>query len=164
MKFVMKNNKALTSSMYSGSEAEASQRLFRMKMLGFERRSFTLWKKCFSFEEGNTWGRSEYFYFKHGRKSAEEKIPFFSNPHTNRQHKGCLYILSYLSSSVSWLSNKTQTKQLFTKLTDVFNHVGLVHEIQQDLAESLQEKFAKEPKNNTFIQTIKLRLGTISWD
>ena len=38
----------LTSSMYSGSLAEASQRLLRMKMLGLERRSFTLWKKCFS--------------------------------------------------------------------------------------------------------------------
>lgn len=33
---------SLTSSMYSGSLAEASQRLLRMKMLGFERRSFTL--------------------------------------------------------------------------------------------------------------------------
>lgn len=41
----------LTSSMYSGSAADASQRLFRMKMLGLDRRSFTLWKKCFSFKK-----------------------------------------------------------------------------------------------------------------
>lgn len=34
--------------MYSGSLAEASQRLLRMKMLGLDRRSLTLWKKCFS--------------------------------------------------------------------------------------------------------------------
>lgn len=39
--------------MYSGSLAEASQRLLRMKMLGFDRRSFTLWKKCFSCEVKN---------------------------------------------------------------------------------------------------------------
>lgn len=81
MTFAKKNGKVLTSSMYSGSEAEASQRLFRIKMLGFERRSFTLWKKCFSFEEGNTLGKSEHFHFRHDRDSAEEKTPFFSNPH-----------------------------------------------------------------------------------
>lgn len=40
----------LTSSRYSGSKTDASQRLFRMKMLGFDMRSFTLWKKCFSFQ------------------------------------------------------------------------------------------------------------------
>lgn len=34
--------------MYSGSLADASQRLLRMKMLGLDRRSLTLWKKCFS--------------------------------------------------------------------------------------------------------------------
>ncbi|TNN35551.1 hypothetical protein EYF80_054289 [Liparis tanakae] len=34
--------------MYSGSEAEASQRLLRMKMLGLESLSLTLWKKDFS--------------------------------------------------------------------------------------------------------------------
>lgn len=42
------NEGRLTSSMYSGSLAEASQRLLRMKMLGLDRRSLTLWKKCFS--------------------------------------------------------------------------------------------------------------------
>ena len=41
-----------TSSRYSGSEAEASHRLFRMKTLGCERRAETLWKKFFSYEEG----------------------------------------------------------------------------------------------------------------
>lgn len=43
-----------TSSMYSGSLAEASQRLFKTKMLGLESRSFTLWKKDFSFKSQKT--------------------------------------------------------------------------------------------------------------
>lgn len=43
---------APTSSMYSGSEADASQRLFRMKMFGRDRRSLTLWKNCFSCARG----------------------------------------------------------------------------------------------------------------
>lgn len=34
--------------MYSGSEAEASHLLFKMKMFGLDRRSLTLWKKLFS--------------------------------------------------------------------------------------------------------------------
>ena len=42
--------------MYSGSEAEASQRLLRMKMLGLDRRSFTLWKKNFSYRRTHTQG------------------------------------------------------------------------------------------------------------
>ena len=46
------NKEAPTSSMYSGSEADASQRLFRMKMLGRDRRSLTLWKNCFSWMRG----------------------------------------------------------------------------------------------------------------
>lgn len=46
------NREAPTSSMYSGSEADASQRLFRMKMLGRDRRSLTLWKNCFSCTRG----------------------------------------------------------------------------------------------------------------
>lgn len=37
--------------MYSGSEAEASQRLLRMKMFGLESRSLTLWKKDFSWKK-----------------------------------------------------------------------------------------------------------------
>jgi len=41
--------KLRTSSIISGSEAEASQRLFSMKMFGFDRRSLTLWKKFFSY-------------------------------------------------------------------------------------------------------------------
>ena len=45
---------APTSSMYSGSEADASQRLFRMKMFGRDRRSLTLWKNCFSWMRGKT--------------------------------------------------------------------------------------------------------------
>ena len=44
--------------MYSGSEAEASQRLLRMKMLGLDRRSFTLWKKNFSYRRTHTGGVS----------------------------------------------------------------------------------------------------------
>lgn len=44
----MTTKELLTSSMYSGSEADASQRLFRMKMFGRDRRSLTLWKNCFS--------------------------------------------------------------------------------------------------------------------
>ena len=48
------NKEAPTSSMYSGSEAVASQRLFRMKMLGRDRRSLTLWKNCFSWTRGKT--------------------------------------------------------------------------------------------------------------
>lgn len=40
--------------MYSGSEADASQRLFRMKMLGRDKRSLTLWKNCFSWMGGKT--------------------------------------------------------------------------------------------------------------
>lgn len=39
---------AITSSMYSGSLADASHRLLRIKTLGFERRWLTLWKKAFS--------------------------------------------------------------------------------------------------------------------
>lgn len=46
------NKEAPTSSIYSGSEADASQRLFRMKMLGRDRRSLTLWKNCFSCTRG----------------------------------------------------------------------------------------------------------------
>ena len=43
--------------MYSGSEADASQRLFRMKMFGRDRRSLTLWKNCFSWvREGDLSG------------------------------------------------------------------------------------------------------------
>ena len=38
----------LTSSIVSGSDADASHLLFRMKMFGLERRWFTLWKKFFS--------------------------------------------------------------------------------------------------------------------
>lgn len=34
--------------MISGSDADASHRLLRMNMFGFERRSLTLWKKFFS--------------------------------------------------------------------------------------------------------------------
>lgn len=48
------NKEAPTSSMYSGSEADASQRLFRMKMLGRDRRSLTLWKNCFSWRREKT--------------------------------------------------------------------------------------------------------------
>lgn len=51
-----------TSSMYSGSEAEASQRLLRMKIFGLESRSFTLWKNDFS------WKKSE--SFNCGRKKT----------------------------------------------------------------------------------------------
>ena len=40
--------KFLTSSIVSGSEADASHLLFRMKMFGRERRWLTLWKKFFS--------------------------------------------------------------------------------------------------------------------
>ena len=39
----------LTASMYSGSEAEASHLLFRMKMLGLDSLPLTLWKKPFSY-------------------------------------------------------------------------------------------------------------------
>ena len=38
----------LTSSIVSGSEADASHLLFRIKMFGRERRWLTLWKKFFS--------------------------------------------------------------------------------------------------------------------
>jgi hypothetical protein len=38
----------LTWSKNSGSVAEASHRLFKMKMFGFESRVETLWKKFFS--------------------------------------------------------------------------------------------------------------------
>ena len=42
------NEFLLTSSIVSGSDADASHLLFRMKMFGLEKRWFTLWKKFFS--------------------------------------------------------------------------------------------------------------------
>ena len=48
--FIRYKTRLPTSSIISGSWAEQSQRLLRIKMLGFDRRSLTRWKNCFSWE------------------------------------------------------------------------------------------------------------------
>lgn len=62
----------LTSSRYSGSKTDASQCLFRMKMLGFDMRSFTLWKKCFSFQCRMKKNKNKAFRKKKERKEKSK--------------------------------------------------------------------------------------------
>lgn len=148
MKFVVKTDKALTSSMYSGSEAEASQRLFRMKMLGFESRSLTLWKKCFSFEEANTEeGQKAWTLNIYCSNSAVEKINSSTiHTQTHNMRVACAACLSWAESeSHDWiikhkLNSYSQNRQIILL-------PRRLHRTKQYLAETLNSGEYQRTKN-----------------